>query len=60
MLIAKEKILDLLHQMPDEVEVDEIIDQIKLTAKIDQALNESAKNLGEDWEDFKKEWLSEN
>lgn len=60
MLIAKEKIIDLLHQMPNEIEVDEIVDQIKLTAKIDQALNESENNLGQKWEDFKKEWLNES
>ncbi|MVN21253.1 hypothetical protein [Mucilaginibacter arboris] len=60
MVIAKEKILHLLHYMPDEIDVDEVVDQIKLTAKIDQALEESNRGLGQDWEEFKKEWLNED
>ncbi|MEX8548145.1 MAG: hypothetical protein V5804_11140 [Mucilaginibacter sp.] len=45
--------------MPEEIDVDEVVDQIKLTAKIEQALEESNKGLGQNWEEFKKEWLSE-
>ena len=56
MVIAKEKILHLLTHMPEEIDVDEVIDQIKLTAKIEQALEESKKGLGQDWEEFKKEY----
>jgi hypothetical protein len=60
MLITKEKILHLLEHMPDEIDVDDVIDQIKLTAKIEQALEESSTGLGQDWKEFKKEWLSED
>ena len=60
MVIAKEKILHLLTRMPEEIDVDEVIDQIKLTAKIEQALEESNQGLGQDWEKFKKEWLKED
>lgn len=60
MVVAKEKILYLLHQMPDQIDVDEVVDQIKLTAKIEQALEESDKGLGQNLVEFKKEWLSEN
>lgn len=59
MVVAKEKILDLLDQMPDQIYVDEVVEQIKLTAKIEQALEESDQGLGQDLEEFKKEWLSE-
>ncbi len=60
MLITKKKILHLLEHMPDEIDVDDVIDQIKLTAKIEQALEESSRGLGQDWKEFKKEWLSED
>ena len=60
MLITKEKIIHLLDNMPDEIDVDEVIDQIKLAAKIEQALEESNQGLGQDWEGFKKEWLNES
>jgi len=60
MLITKEKILHLLEHMPDEIDVDDVIDQIKLTAKIEQALEESSTGLEQDWKEFKKEWLSED
>lgn len=60
MVITKEKIFHLLDHMPDEIDVDEVIDQIKITAKIEQALEESNKGLGQDWEEFKKEWLNED
>lgn len=59
MVIAKEEILHLLNQMPNEIDVDEIVDKIKLTAKIEQALEESEEGLGQDWEGFKKEWLND-
>lgn len=58
MIISKDKILGLLHDFPDEIDVDEVVDQIKFTAKIEQALEESNNGLGQDLEDFKKECTS--
>jgi hypothetical protein len=46
--------------MPDKLEVEEIFDKIILSAKIEEALLDSERGLGQDWEEFKEEWLKED
>ena len=43
--------------MPDKIDVEEVFDEILLSAKIEQALKESEQGIGEDREDFSKELL---
>jgi len=60
MVIGKDKVIDLLNKMPDKLEVEEIFDKIILSAKIEEALLDSERGLGQDWEEFKEEWLKED
>jgi hypothetical protein len=60
MVITKGEIQHILDTMPDKVDVEEVFDKILISAKIEQALEESRLGLGEDWEDFKTAWLKEN
>lgn len=60
MVITKGELLHILDTMPDNVDVEEVFDKILISAKIEQALQESELGLGEDWEDFKTAWLKEN
>jgi hypothetical protein len=39
---------------------EEVFDRILLSAKIEQALQQSEQGLGQDFDDFKEEWLSED
>ncbi|MFD2148454.1 hypothetical protein [Mucilaginibacter antarcticus] len=59
MVITKDKLQNILNAMPEKIDVEEVFDKILLLAKIEQALNESEQGLGQDWEQFKSEWLSE-
>jgi len=38
----------------------EIIEGIFISAKIEKALVESEQGLGQDWNEFKREWLTED
>jgi hypothetical protein len=60
MVITKDKLQDILNNMPDKVDVEEVFDKILLSAKIEQAIEESEKGLGQDWDEFKAEWLAED
>ena len=60
MVITKGELQHILDTMPDEIDVEEVFDKILLSAKIEQALDESKQGLGEDWEDFKTAWLKED
>jgi len=60
MVITKGELQHILDTMPDKVDVEEVFDKILISAKIEQALQESELGLGEDWEDFKTGWLKEN
>ena len=53
MVITKGELQHILDTMPDEVDVEEVFDKILISAKIEQALQESEQGLGENWEDFK-------
>jgi hypothetical protein len=46
--------------MPEKVDVEEVFDKILLSAKVEQALLESEQGLGQDWDEFKAEWLKED
>ncbi len=60
MVITKDKLQHIVNTMPDKIEVEEVFDKILLSAKIEQALAESEQGLGQDWEEFKTEWLNED
>jgi hypothetical protein len=60
MVITKDKLQHILDSMPDKIEVEEVFDKILLSAKIEQALIESKQGLGQDWDEFKAEWLKED
>jgi hypothetical protein len=60
MVITKDKVIDILNKMPERLEVEEIFDKIILSAKIEEAILDSEKGLGQDWEEFKEEWLKED
>ncbi|HEY4322511.1 MAG TPA: hypothetical protein VGN20_00960 [Mucilaginibacter sp.] len=59
MIITKGELQHILNAMPDKIDVEEVFDKILLSAKIEQALEESEQGLGEDFEDFKTAWLKE-
>jgi hypothetical protein len=48
MVITKGELQHILDTMPDEIDVEEVFDKILLSAKIEQALDESKQGLGED------------
>ena len=60
MVITKDELLHIVDNLPDKVDVEEVFDKILLSAKIEQALLESEQGLGQDWNEFKEEWLKED
>ncbi len=60
MVITKDKLQHIVDTMPEKVDVEEVFDKILLSAKVEQALLESEQGLGQDWEEFKAEWLKED
>lgn len=60
MVITKDKLQHILNTMPEKIDVEEVFDRILLSAKIEQALSESEQGLGQDWNEFKAEWLKED
>ncbi|HMG09537.1 MAG TPA: hypothetical protein VK609_13585 [Mucilaginibacter sp.] len=59
MVITKNELQHILDNMPDTINVEEVFDRIILSAKIEQALLESEQGLGQEWNEFKEEWLKE-
>ncbi len=59
MVITKDKLQYIVNNMPDKLEIEEVFDKILLSAKIEQALIESEQGLGQDWDEFKAEWLKD-
>jgi hypothetical protein len=59
MVITKNELQHILDNMPDTINVEEVFDKIILSAKIEQALLESEQGLGQEWNEFKAEWLKE-
>ena len=60
MVITKGELQHIVDTMPDEADVEDVFDKIMISAKIEQALQESEEGLGENWDDFKTAWLKEN
>lgn len=60
MVISKDQLQHIVDGIPDQVDVAVVFDKILLMAKVEQALLESEQGLGQDWEEFKEEWLKED
>lgn len=60
MVISKDRLQYIIDGISDQVDVADVCDKILLMAKIDQAVLESEQGLGQDWEEFKEEWLKED
>ena len=60
MKINKDDLQNIVDELPNKVDIEEVFDMILLSAKIEQALLESEQGLGQDWNEFKKEWLKED
>ena len=60
MVITKGELQHILDALPDKIDVEEVFDKILLSAKIEQALDESERGAGEDLEDFKVVFLKED
>ena len=60
MVITKNALINLANNVTDTVDVEEVFDRIIILAKIEQALLESEQGLGQDWNEFKEEWLKED
>jgi hypothetical protein len=59
-MLYKEKVKELIDQMPDTFSADDLIEKIVLLQKIEGAQKEIENGDGIDWEDIKKEmdsWL---
>jgi len=59
MIITKDEMQNIVNTMSAKAEVEEVFDKILLSAKIEQGLLESEQGLGQDWNEFKEEWLKE-
>ena len=57
MIITKDALVNLANMMPEKIDVEEVFDRILVLAKVEQATKESEQGLGQDWEEFKEEWL---
>ena len=60
MVIAKDELQSIVDNLPDKIDIEEVFDKILLSAKIEQAILESEQGLGQDWNEFKEEWLKES
>jgi hypothetical protein len=60
MEITKEALINIVDKVQDKIDVEEVFDKILLSAKIEQAIIESEQGLGQDWNEFKNEWLKED
>jgi hypothetical protein len=55
MMITKERLLKSIAEMPDRINIDELLDQVLLIQKIEVGLQQSAEGKVTDNESFKKE-----
>jgi hypothetical protein len=60
MVITKDALIDLANTMPEKVDIEEVFDRILILAKLEQAMTESEQGLGQEWEEFKEEWLKKD
>ena len=54
-MITKERLLKSIAEMPDNINIDELLDRILLIQKIETGLQQSSEGKVTDYEDFKKE-----
>ena len=54
-MITKERLLKSIAEMPDNINIDELLDRILLIQKIETGLQQSSEGKVTDHEDFKKE-----
>jgi len=54
-MLTKDKVKELIEQMPDTFSVDDLVERVLLLQKIEAAQREIENGEGADWEDVKKE-----
>jgi len=60
MVITRDRLQDIVDKLPLQADVEEVFDKILISAKVERALIESEQGLGEDWDEFKEQWLKED
>jgi hypothetical protein len=56
----KQKIIDMLHRLPEDIDYDRAIESIYVLKRIEIGLRESDAGLGTEHEEFMKELLEED
>jgi hypothetical protein len=54
-MLTKNKVKELVEQMPETFSVDDLVERVLLLQKIEAAQKEIENGEGLDWEDVKKE-----
>jgi len=54
-MLTKDKVKELVEQMPETFSVDDLVERVLLLQKIETAQKEIENGEGLDWEDVKKE-----
>ena len=57
---TKDKILDMLHRMPDDIDYDRAIESIYVLSRIELGLVESDAGIGTEHEEFMRELLTQD
>jgi hypothetical protein len=57
---AKQKILDMLHRQPDDIDYDRAIESIFVLRKIEVGIEQADRGEGTDHEDFMRELLGDD
>jgi hypothetical protein len=61
MVITKDALINIANSMTGSAaDIEDVFEKILISAKIEQALLESEQGLGQDWNEFKDEWLKED
>jgi hypothetical protein len=59
-MTTKQKILRLVEQLPDDINIDQAIDRLYLLQKIETGLQQARRGEGKDHDEFMKELLAED
>ena len=59
-LTVKQKIIEMLHRLPDDLDYDRAIEGIFVLRRIEQGLRESEEDMGTEHEEFMRELLAED
>jgi hypothetical protein len=54
-MLTKDKVKELIEQMPETFSVDDLVERVLLLQKIEAAQKEIENGEGMDWEEVKKE-----